>query len=197
MNKKLKFFVLGFLILLLLSPLGLKAENLKLGVSFSEDKITHFYLAISNYFQVPKEKIVILKKGSLIKEEELPLVLYLSQKKKVSPEFIIELRNRGYSWYEIFIYLGLKPEKEFEKWVVIYQPAYGPPYGKAWGYHKKHPTRKIVFTDHDLIILSNVHFMSNYYQINPIEIKQKFDTHRDILILHEHLFRKKHRIKSR
>ncbi|WP_028840506.1 hypothetical protein [Thermodesulfobacterium hveragerdense] len=197
MSKKVKFFILGSLILLLLNPLSLRAENLKLDVSFSEDKITHFYFAVSNYFQVPKEKIVILKKGSILKEEELPLVLYLSQKKKISPEFIIDLRSRGYSWYEIFLYFGLKPEKEFEKWVVIYQPYYGPPYGKAWGYHKKHPTRKIIFTDHDLIILSNVHFMSNYYQIKPIKIKQKLDTHRDILILHEHLFRTKHRIKIR
>ncbi|QER42305.1 hypothetical protein F1847_05945 [Thermodesulfobacterium sp. TA1] len=193
MKKKFKRGILGVCLFFLLTPINLKAENINLGVSISENRIDHFFLAVGDYFQVPKETIIILKKkASTIREEEIPLVLYISKKRRVSPDFIIDLRNRGYSWYDIFIYFGIKPEIEFKKIIVIHEPTYGPPYGKAWGYHKKHTKHKIIFSDHDLIVLANAYFMADYYKIEPIGLKPEFDKHPDLIILHEKLFTKHH-----
>jgi len=164
--KRLFFFFLWLLVFAL--PQGY-AKDVDLGISFSDGKVRSFYLAIGDYFRVPEEEIIIIKKRyPVIVEDELPVLFLIVREARVSPDVVIRLRQRGYSWVEIMLRFGLRPEVVFERYIV-----YGPPYGKAWGYHKHHK-RKIVLTDHDIIVLSNVKFISEYYQEPPeVVIKYK------------------------
>lgn len=184
-------FLFGFLTI---SSYAINDFNLR--ISVADDSLKHFYLSLGEFFNVPEEDIIIIKRRyhPTIRDEEIPIILTLTGKTGVSPEVIIDLRRKGYTWYEIFIYFGIKPEK-FYKTVIIRG---GPPYGKAWGYHKKTKPKKVIFSDNDIIILANIKFISKYYRENPKEVWKIFEVEKRPLYVHEKFFlkHKKHRDKK-
>ncbi len=192
--KRVIFLFLWLLVVAL--PQGY-AKNVDLGVSISDGKVRSFYLAIGDYFRAPEEEIIIIKKRyPVIVEDELPVLFLIVREARVSPDIVIRLRQGGYSWVEIMLRFGLRPEVVFERYVI-----YGPPYGKAWG-HRKHPKRKIVLTDYDIIVLSNVKFISEYYQEPPevvIKYKERHPRFVDVhyLVYEEKKGKKKEKEKKR
>ncbi len=181
--KKVKIFMLVLLILsgfILINPLTLQAKDVNVGLSINDGKITHFYLAIGDYYRIPVERVIIIKKRyPIIIEEELPIIFIITRERGIEPDLIIQLREKGYSWYNIMIHFGLYPE-------IIFKPIItGPPYGKAWGYYKYHPKRgKIIFfTDREIIELTNIKFLTEYYHTDPktiMNFKNKYPKFIDI-----------------
>lgn len=159
----------------------LYSKDLDIGISVSDGKLKSFYFALGDFFRIPEERIIIIKKRyPIIVEEELPVILIIVKEAGIEPDVIIELRKRGYSWYDIMIKFKIYPEVIFKKYII-----YGPPYGKAWGYHKK--KKKIIFVDDDIIALANIKFIAEYYHENPqviIKYKEKYpgfiDVHYEI-----------------
>lgn len=171
MKKKLILFVI-----FLSFPLMIYAKDVDIGVSISNGKLEHFYFSLSDYYKLPEERIIILKKRyPFIWEDELPIIFLIVREAGISPDVVIELRKKGYSWYDILIRFRLSPEVVFKRYIV-----YGPPFGKAWGYHKK---RKYIWRDDDIIISSNVKFLSEYYQEPPeiiFKYKEKYPKFTDV-----------------
>jgi hypothetical protein len=170
-------FLAGFLII----PLSQSyAKDLDIGVSIRNDNLRDFYFSIGDYYSVPVEEVVVVKKRApFILEEEIPILFLIVREAAVEPDLIIKLRRDGYSWHEIMLKFGLKPERVFEKYIVVY----GPPYGKAWGYNKNHPRKVVILHDRDLIELSNIKFLSEYYYKRPevvVEYKRKYPTYIDV-----------------
>lgn len=185
---KILFLMLGILIFLtgFLNNLS-HANNIHLEISVTNDSLKHFYFSLSNFFETPEEKIIIIKKKyhPIIKDEEIPIILILAKEAKVDPQLIVELRKKGYSWYEIFVYFGIKPEK-FYRTVIIKE---SPPYGKAWGYYKKpKKIKKVFISDGDIIVLTHVKFISEYFQENPKEVWRMFEITKNPLETHEKFF---------
>ncbi len=142
-----------------------KAENVDIGISIRDDRIRSFYLAIGDYYRIK----TIPPRYTVLHEEELPLLILISQYARVSPDVIVEMRRIGFSWYEIMIRYRVYPEVVFREYIAYY---YGPPYGKALG-HKKHK-KKIKFKDRDLVELANIKFISEYYGERPyVVIEQR------------------------
>lgn len=173
----MKKVLLATIFLLLLYCVSANSQDIDIGISMSNGKIRSFYFALSDYYRIPEEKIIIIKKRyPIIIEDELPVILLIVREAGVDPDVIIELRRRGYSWYDILIRFKLYPEVVFKRYII-----YGPPYGKAWGYHKK--KGRIVFEDRDIIVLSNMRFLSEYYKEEPeviIKYKEKYPRFVDI-----------------
>lgn len=173
MKKITLFLVLLFLIL----TMPIYAKDIDIGVSIGDGKIRSFYFALGDFFRIPEERIIIIKKRyPIILEEELPVVLIIVKEAGVDPDVIIELRRRGYSWYDIMVRFRIYPEVVFKRYII-----YGPPYGKAWGYHKK--KKKIIFIDDDIIALANIKFLSEYYREDPqviIKYKEKYPRFLDV-----------------
>ncbi|MEZ0343689.1 MAG: hypothetical protein ABWJ99_02615 [Caldimicrobium sp.] len=171
-----KIFIFYFLFLLTFT-IPLYSKDLDIGVSISDGKIRSFYFALGDFFRIPEEQIIIIKKRyPIIVEEELPVILIIVREAGVDPNVIIELRRRGYSWYDIMVRFRVYPEEIFKKYII-----YGPPYGKAWGYHKK--KKKIIFVDDDIIALANIKFISEYYREDPqiiIKYKEKYPRFLDV-----------------
>jgi hypothetical protein len=161
-----------FTFLCLFTPFTLKSsygKDVRIGISINDGKLSHFYFSIGDYYRIPVEKVIIVKKRyPFILDEELPIVFLISKYRGIEPDIIIKMRKRGYSWYSIMIHFDLYPERLFKKYIVVY----GPPYGKAWGYYKHHPKREkvIVFTDRDIIELANIKFLAEYHHKTPDEI---------------------------
>lgn len=160
------------------------AKDIDIGVSISNGKLRSFYFSLSDFYRIPEEKIIIIKKKYHIIDDELPVILLIIREVNIDPDIIIQLRKRGYSWYDIMIRFGLYPEVVFRGYL-----DYGPPYGKAWGYHKK--PKKIKFKDQDIIILSNIKFLSEYYRESPeiiIKYKEKYQKFIDV---HDEIYKQK------
>jgi hypothetical protein len=192
--RTLKFLILTFIWVCFLTPFNLKSsygKDIDIGVSINDGRLSNFYFSVGDYYRVPVEKIIVIKKRyPFILEEEIPIIFLIHEYRGIEPDIIIQMRKRGYSWYDIMIYFGLYPDTLFRNYVVVY----GPPYGKAWGYHKKHRGEKIViYDDRDIIELSNIKFLTEYYHEDPkviIEYKKKYPKYVEV---NEVLF-KKHKL---
>jgi len=136
-------------------------SDVSFGVSGDEGGIRQFYLAIGDFYNVPEREVVVVKEKHF-QDEELPVVFFLAQRARVSPNIIIDLRLGGKSWMDITYYYGLGAE-------IFYVPTRtigGPPYGRAIGYYKKRPRREwryIKLRDDDVVNLVNLKFISTHY----------------------------------
>jgi hypothetical protein len=142
---------------LILAAFGFSALSLaaqvQAGAVFSGDGLRSFYFAIGNYYHVPDREVVVVR-ARAVPPDEVPVVFYIAQQARVEPTVILDLRRRGLSWADVAIHFRLNPD--------IYNFRGGPPYGKAYGYWKKHPPR-----DAEVIDAVNVHFLSDYHRVSP------------------------------
>jgi hypothetical protein len=147
-NNALRAIALGF---------GFSAASLlaqvQAGAVFSGDGLRSFYFAVGNYYHVPEREVAVVYERA-IPPEEVPVVFYVAQRVRVEATVIADLRRRGVSWADIAIRYHQTPD--------IYYFRGGPPYGKAYGYWKKHPPRDV-----EVIDAVNVHFLSEYHHVGP------------------------------
>jgi hypothetical protein len=136
-----------------------------------------FHVAVSNYYQVPQREVIVIRERR-IRDEELPVVLFISQRARVTPATIVDMRLRGMSWWDISVRYGIRPEVYYVP--VVVTP--GPPYGKAWGHYKKKHRKQwdtIVLSDDDVVSLVQVRFLSDYYRIPPERVIEYRGHHAD------------------
>ena len=96
---------------------------------------------------------------------DLPVVLFLAQTSGRSIEHIVALRERGLTWSVIFTNVGVPPDVLFAG--IDRDP--GPPYGKAWGYWKKHP-QKPRLVDSDIVGLVQIQVGHRLLGESPFEL---------------------------
>lgn len=138
------------------------ASNYDIGISGSDRGIDGFSLSVGNYYNVPRQEMMIIERS--IPRSEMSVVYYLADRSHRSARYITDLRLRGISWWDISLRLGLDPRTLY---VVDSRRYSSPPYGKAYGYgkHQKHRLR-----DAEIVDLVNVRFLSNYHHISPDEV---------------------------
>lgn len=138
------------------------AANVDLGVSMGSEGIRGFYLGISNYYRVPEREVVYVRERG-IHYNDLPVVFFIAARAHVAPGVIMDLRLGGMSWWDISVRYGIGPEVYYVPTTVAVK---GPPYGKAYGYYKKHPRHQwnqIVLQDADIVNMVNLRYVSEYY----------------------------------
>lgn len=138
------------------------ASNFDIGISGSDQGIDGFSLSVGNYYNIPRQEIMIIERS--IPRSEMSVVYFLADRSHRDARFITDLRLRGISWWDISLRLGLDPRSLY---VVESRRYSSPPYGKAYGYgkHKTHRLR-----DAEIVDLVNVRFLSNYHRISPDEV---------------------------
>lgn len=129
------------------------AAQVQAGATFSGDGMRSFYFAVGNYYQVPEPEVAVVR-GYSLPPEEVPVAFYIAQCARVSPTVVIDLLRRGATWAGIATHFQFTPD--------IYYFRDGPPYGKAYGYWKKHPPQ-----DFEVIDAVNIHFLSEYHHVTP------------------------------
>jgi hypothetical protein len=105
-----------------------------------------FINVASNHYHADPDVVVLASRRLRRPVDEIPIILFLAQHSRRSPSAILDLRAGGRGWIDIFVSLGLPYSILFAE----LPPDPGPPYGKAWGYWKKHrndPRARIVLTD--------------------------------------------------
>jgi hypothetical protein len=121
-----------------------------------------------NYYKVDQKTVDGLV-AQKVPDDDISVALFLSNQAKVTPGVVIGYRTKGMNWADITIKLGVKPDVYFA--VLPSNP--GPPYGKAWGYWKKHkaqPTTVFTLGDDDLRNLVQLRLVSEHYKVKPEEV---------------------------
>lgn len=145
-------------------------SDVSVGLTANESGLSSFYLAVGDFYEVPQERLVVVKQQN-IPDDELAVVFFLAERARVSPDVIIKLRLGGKSWMEISLQYGIMAD-------AYYLPMAntpGPPYGKAYGHFKNRDKSKwneIRLADTDIINLVNLKFVSEHYRCTPDEVIQ-------------------------
>lgn len=169
----------AFLLVLGLAPLWMPGRvHAQTPVSINA-RVGDFHVAVSNYYHVPEREVVVIHERR-VRDEDLPVVLFIAQHARVAPATVVDLRLRGMSWWDISVRYGIRPEVYYVP--VVVTP--GPPYGKAWGHYKKKPRKQwdtIVLADDDIVNLVQVRFLSDYYGVTPDRIIEVRGQHSDFV----------------
>lgn len=158
---------LAAVVLFSLAPQNGQAD-VNVGLGIQNDEHRSFYVAVGDYYRVPERSLIVVRERQ-IPDDEVPVVFFIAQQARVSPEAIIDLRLKRKSWMDITLHHGLSPQ-------IFYVPLAvdpGPPYGKAWGYYKKKPKNKwkeIRLADADIVNFVNLKFVSGHYGYSPDKV---------------------------
>ena len=165
---KLRWIIfLATIVLFSFAPQNGQAD-VNVGLGIQDDEHRSFYVAVGDYYRVPERSLIVVRERQ-IPDDEVPVVFFIAQQARVSPEAIIDLRLKRKSWMDITLHHGLSPQ-------IFYVPLAvdpGPPYGKAWGYYKKKPKNKwkeIRLADADIVNFVNLKFVSGHYGYSPDEV---------------------------
>lgn len=142
--------------------------DVNVGVSIGDGGLKGFYLEIGEFFKAPAADVRYVR-DERFSDDEIAVVLYISQRTGIRPEAIIQLRRLHKTWCEIAVHYGMSPAMFYVP--LSYDP--GPPYGKAYGHYKRHGKsewKKIVLDDDDVINLVNLRFVSGYYKVPAEEV---------------------------
>lgn len=135
------------------------AAQVSAGVVLDRDGLRHFHLAVGDYFGVPHARVADFRTRS-VRHEEIPVVLFLAREARVSPETVLALRERGWSWVDVTLHLNVDPGV-----FVAHLPAQrGPPYGKAHGYWRKREARYLSqLRDEEIVEFVNLRVVADRY----------------------------------
>ncbi len=161
-------FAAGVVTAAVATPAPVVAQ-LQAGVVLDRDGLRHFHLAIGQYYGYPVQTVSHWH-PHWIHADELPVIYMLAREARVSPEVIIALRERGWSWIDITYHLRVDP--------AIYVAHLGPPYGVAHGYWRKPPRGHLRrLSDRQIIDFVNVYFWAGYHR-RPV---------REIIVIRERI----------
>ena len=152
-------------------------------------QIGDFHIAVANYYHVPEREVVVIREQR-ISDDELPVVLFIAREARVPPARVIEMRQRGRSWWDISVHFGLRPDVYYVP--VAYAP--GPPYGRAYGHYKKPRSqwKTIVLADDDVVNLVQLRFLSEHYRIPPEQVMEARGRNQHVTVMYSDIG-KRHR----
>lgn len=146
--------------------------DIDFGASVRIGDDTDLYLAISSRYFDHDRPTVERYAVRYPNPDDLAVSFYLARRSGRSPDFIFELRRKGFSWWDISLRLGLP----VDIWFVETRYAPTPPYGKAYGHWKKHKRNTVpafVLTDDDARNLVALRVIHEYYGV-PVEMAMEW-----------------------
>lgn len=158
-----------FLIVLFLFFLNRINAEVNFEMTVTDEGLKNFYFAIGDFYKVPEKEIIVVRKQGII-DEELPVIFFLAKRAGVHYGQIVKWRvHNRWTWMKIIRKLRLTPE-------IFYIPFETPVntgvYAKIYGYYKqpKNKWKFINLTDDEIIHCVNLHFISGYHGLKPVEV---------------------------
>jgi len=160
--------VLGFVAAAMLAagPATMAAVDVSFGGNFPVGDDGNLFFSISSrYFGRPMP--VVDSWGSRFQNpDDLAVFLHICSQTRTSPEVVFSYRKQGMSWFNV----GLRVGVPVDTWYVPVAVEPGPPYGKAYGYwrkHKKDPHYAVKLSDRQCRDLVAVRMAHDYYGVSP------------------------------
>jgi hypothetical protein len=155
--------IVATLALAFAAPAGASAfHDVTSDLGLSDDQ--RIFLNVTNdYFAPPPAVAAALVRRCPSPADDYPVLLLLARASKRSPDDILRQRLDYLSWSDIMFRLNISPAVLFAG--IDRDP--GPPYGKAWGYWKKHPRERLVIRDRDLVGLAKLQVAAGRHRVSP------------------------------
>ncbi len=129
---------------------------------------TQFFLNLTvGDYGFPRQELEPLLPRIRDVEVDLPVVLYLARESRRPVAEIVDLRGSGLDWSSVFTRVGCPHDRLFAG--IDRDP--GPPYGKAWGYRRKHGG-PAVLADDDVRGLVQIQIGQRFAGLSPYELAQ-------------------------
>jgi len=153
----------------ILLALGSTAPSPILGQDVGPGVRDAFFRALAEHFEVTVEEVSIVGNWEL-DPDEIPVVLFLSQRAGVPPDALIGLRRRGHSWQEVGSRFGLGVQLFF-----IPLPQDGPlgALSQIYGEFRSRPSREwneIELNDTEALYLVNLRVLSEQIGVPPLRV---------------------------
>jgi hypothetical protein len=163
-----RLLVVTFFVVALAAGPARAALDVSFGASVPVGDDANLFFSISSrYFDRDVRVIEDWGRRYYPNPDDLSVALFLDRYCGKGPEFYFGLRREGLGWFEISNRCRVSPDVYFVP--VARDP--GPPYGKAYGYWKKHkqdPRQTMVLKDADVRNLVAVRMAHEYYGV-PVE----------------------------
>ncbi len=158
------------LLLLALAAPALAGVDVDLSAAVRIGDEADLYFGISSrYFE--REPRVVRHWGERYRDpDDLAVALFIAGRSRCSLDAVYSSRGGGADWWQVGVHCGVP----VDAWFVPVARDPGPPYGKAYGYWKKHKHgRGMRLTDVDVRNLVAVRMVHEYYGV-PVEIAMQW-----------------------
>ncbi|MFH1763984.1 MAG: hypothetical protein ABIF09_07325 [Gemmatimonadota bacterium] len=128
-----------------------------------------YFRALAEHFEVPFGEVAIVGDWDLV-PDEVPVVLFLSQKAGVSPDVLIGLRRSGRPWREVASRLGLGVGSFH---LPLPEDAQLGSLTRAYGEFNGRPSRdwnQIDLDDPEIVALVNLRVLSEQVGVPPLQV---------------------------
>jgi hypothetical protein len=97
--------------------------------------------------------------------DDLAVFFHICHESRLAPEVVYRYRRAGLPWYDVGVRAGLPAEV----WYIPVERHQGPPYGKAYGYHRNHDHDggHARLDDRQVRDLVSVRMAHEYYGVSP------------------------------
>ena len=165
--------VAGLAVLALCVPQARASVDVAFGAAVNVNDNTSLFFGVSSRYYAREPRVVETWSQRVPNPDDLSVLMFLSARSGRSLDAVFALRRAGLSWWDVSIRLGVPADVWF---VPVDRP--GPPYGKAYGYWRKHgrDTRAYRVDDRSCRDLVAVRMMHDYYGM-PVE--RAMDLRRD------------------
>lgn len=178
--------ILLALVMLSLGVLPTHADTrMDIGATIVNGDMRGFYFALGDYYRVPEREVMFIRERH-IPDYDIPVVLFISQRARVAPGVIMDLRLSGRSWMDITLHFGLGPDIYY----IPVKAVSGPPYGRAYGHYKNRHRKdwhKIRLVDSEVVDLVNLRFMSEHYGHPPEEVMRMRSGGKSFVVINKEL----------
>ena len=173
MTVRRKVLLVSLAALVLCAPQAKAALDVAFGASVNVNDNTSLFFGVSSRYYAREPRVVETWSQRVPNPDDLSVLMFLSARSGRSLDAVFALRRAGLSWWDVSIRLGVPADVWF---VPVDRP--GPPYGKAYGYWRKHgrDTRAYRVDDRSCRDLVAVRMMHDYYGM-PVE--RAMDLRRD------------------
>lgn len=183
-----KFGLLAMTVALVLAfgfSAGIRAE-VNAGVAVNQAGQSSFYLSIGDYNKLPEQEVIAVKQRG-IPDEEIPTVFFVASMAKVTPQEIVRLRLKRYSWMSIISKYRIHPSVFY---VPVKTQVFGTVYKKPYSYYTTRPEAKwggIKLSDADVNNFVNLRFVSEHYGYEPDEVIKMREGGRNFIAINDEI----------
>lgn len=128
--------ILALALLALVPLLAAAQTRLHARLDILDGRVNGFTFALSDEYRVPERDICAVRNEGLC-DDDMREVLYIYTHSHYPLRHIARLRMRGATWTELYRWCGVE-RPVVTRWD-------GPPYGKAYGFYKKHGNKHARF----------------------------------------------------
>jgi hypothetical protein len=146
------------------APASRAGADISFGVNAPIGNDGNLFFSISSRYFDREPRVVNDWSRRFPNPDDLAVFLHICSQSHLAPDVVFGYRRQGLSWYDV----GVRAHLPVDVWYVPVARDPGPPYGKAYGYRRKHqhdPRYAVRLTDREARDLVAVRMAHEYYGV--------------------------------